>query len=109
MLHLLVQRSDEAGNLLTGDVLEPFLVGQGRNRIVIPLINRGEHVGDLLLDGLWGDGMFCVVLRLEGSAADGLCQGPLHRAGGNIGVENRLAFDIARGPAHGLDERAGRA
>ncbi len=46
---------------------------------------------------------------LDGAAAIGLVDGLLHGVGDAVGVEDGAAFEMARGAAHGLDERAGRA
>ena len=50
-----------------------------------------------------------VVLELLGSAAVGFGDGHAHGIGHGVGVKNRLAVKVARGAAHGLDERARRA
>ncbi len=50
--------------------------------------------------------MFFVVRHLECPATGGLCYGLIHRAGGEISIQDRFALDIARSPTHGLDQRA---
>src|SRR5262249_52307151 len=47
-----------------------------------------------------------VVSGLLFAAAVGFPDGALDRAGLLVGVQNRLAVEVARGPADGLDERA---
>ena len=53
--------------------------------------------------------MLLVVGALNGAAAVGLVDGAAHGVGDAVGVEDGAAFEVARGAAHGLDERAGGA
>ena len=69
---------------------------------------REAHV-HLVDDGLRGDAVLLVVGGLNGAAAIGFVDGLAHGVGHSVGVEDGAAFKMARGAAHGLDERAGGA
>ena len=47
----------------------------------------------------------CWLYRSACAPAAGLVEGPLHRTGDPIGIEDHAAVDIARGAAGGLDQR----
>ena len=53
------------------------------------------------------DFVLLVIALLCGAAAIGLIDRRLHRSGHGIGEEHRLAVDVARGAAHGLNQRCG--
>ena len=65
-----------------------------------------HDIGHLLPDGLRGDAVGFVEGDLLGAAALGLGDGPVHGAGGLVGVENGPAVDVAGGAADGLDQGA---
>ena len=51
--------------------------------------------------------MLLVVLLLDGAAAVGFADGAAHAVGVDVGVEDGSAVEVARGAAHGLNQRAG--
>ena len=53
--------------------------------------------------------MFGIVTHLFFAAAVGLVDGPLHRSGDRVGIQNRLTVNVPRGTADRLDQRALRA
>ncbi len=65
-----------------------------------------EDVADILLDPLGHDAIGLVEGQLLVAPPLGLADGALHRAGHVVGIEDRLAVEVARGAADGLDQRA---
>ena len=53
--------------------------------------------------------MLGVIFKLDGTAPLRLFDGPLHRIGYLVGVENDLGVDVARRPADRLDKRGAAA
>src|SRR3546814_9355407 len=67
-----------------------------------------QDVDDVLLHRLWRNPVLDVVLDLLRPAPVGLVDRAPHRIGDAVGVQDRLAAQVARGAADGLDQRAGR-
>src|SRR5262249_37257514 len=79
-----------------------------RRTLVRRVRARAFHdVGDLLDDGLRRDAVFGVVVDLLLPAPVRLLDRALHRLCDAVGVEDRLAAQVARGAADRLDQRAG--
>jgi len=64
-----------------------------------------HHIADRLDDGAGRDAVLGIELDLLAAAPIGLRNGTLDRAGSYIRIQNRLAADIARCPADGLNQR----
>ena len=60
-------------------------------------------------DGLRRDAVLLVVCALDCAAAIGLIHCPAHRVGDPVRVKDSPALEVTRCPAHGLDQRTGRA
>ena len=71
--------------------------------------NLGEAHVHCVDDGLRRDAVLLVVGSLDGAAAIGFADGLFHGVSHAVGVEDGAALNMARGAAHGLDERAGGA
>ena len=85
-----------------------IFVGFHRHRHIISLGNRHQAHIDRLDDGLRRNAVVLVVFHLHATPTVGLFDGSPHAVGHDVGVENRTAFQMARRPAHGLDERTAR-
>jgi hypothetical protein len=107
--HRLVEAGDlgEECFLVLEDLLSLVLLE--RHRRVVGRDLGGHEIVDRALDALGGDVVLGVVRLLARAAARGLFQRGLHRAGHDVGVEDRGAVQVARRAADRLDERALRA
>ncbi len=76
---------------------------------MVAFVNRAEDVADILFDRLRCDAMFFIVGHLLFTAPIGLANGPFHRTGHVIGIENDLAVSISSRTTDGLDEGRFRA
>ena len=75
----------------------------------VRVVDAVDQVLDALGDALGLDAVCEVERHLLRAPAVGLADGGLHRVGHLVGVEHRLAVDVARRAADGLDERARRS
>src|SRR5260370_26813281 len=64
-----------------------------------------HHVADRLDDGAGRDAVLGIELDLLAAASVGFRDGALDRAGSHIRIKNRLAADVARRAADGLNQR----
>ena len=76
---------------------------------VVGLVQAVGQRRDRALDGLRGDAVLQVVLALRFAAAAGLVHRVAHRVGLLVRVQEHRPAHVARGAAHGLDQRAGGA
>src|SRR5262249_38220632 len=100
--HRLEVVADGGGGFLVADARKP---AAGRDQHVVALVDARKNVADRLLDALGRNAVGDVVGLLFFAPAAGLGHGALHRAGHAVGVGDHAAVEIARGAAHGLDER----
>ena len=81
----------------------------GIHHHVVALIDAGENVADVALDGLRRDAVRGVVSGLLLPAAIRLSDSALHAACDLVGIKNNTAIHVPRGPADRLDQRRFRA
>ena len=81
-------------------------LGLALARLAFCAVHAVDDVLDALLHAARHDAVFGVKAQLFFPAALGFADGPLHRAGDAVGVEDGLAVQIARGAADGLDQAA---
>jgi hypothetical protein len=113
LTHLLLQRPDQPGQLVLGQLGQ---IASGRVTPTRSAVSSwsgclavgpdlGQDVGDGLANGLGVDPVLGVVGLLHRPASLGLRDRPSHGIGDRVGVHDDLALDVAGRPAHGLDER----
>ena len=103
LLHLLFQLVNQPGLILArhaADGILGALLGDSGGRP-----NALRNVLNGLFDALRRDAVLAVVVLLDGAAAVDLVHGALHAVGDDVGVHDDVPVDMARGAAHGLDER----
>src|SRR5690606_7401384 len=111
--HALFQLADAPGDLARRaqlDAVVAALLCRPRRGLALAAA-RARHAGafedvtDVPADAARHDAVLLVEGNLFGAAPFGLVDGPLHRAGDVVGVEDGLAVEVARRPADGLDQR----
>src|SRR3989338_3957130 len=108
LAHLLVQLDDDFPQLFFAfDLFELGLFERHGGEVGFDHL-RQSHV-DGLDHALRGDAVFFVEAELDLPAAAGLVERLPHGVGHRVGIEQRRAADVPRGPADGLDERSLRA
>ncbi len=104
LAHALFEIGEHGLDVVAGEKRRVF--GQARrHRHVVLLVDGAENVGDAALDGFGRDAVRGVVGALLLAPPVGLGDGALHAPGHAVGIENDAAFDVARRPPDGLDER----
>ena len=106
--HLFFKQLDALGQVFLAQRLNFGRLHQASHLalVVLRIDHPVDQLFDLLDNAARRDAQRQVVGDLLVAAALGFTDGPVHRLGHLVGIQDGAAIDVARGPANGLDQAA---